>query len=389
MKKVIVFLMLIMFVGCSSVVTTEMTTTLNNSSSTTIELTESNEISEVTEMTSEDNQFQDILINQTETITARQLYEYKDTFSNLKFQDGGIYLLDNSIDGEYISQPLLVEHFQELVMSWNVLIDEFSKITFSIAIGNETGFSDFFVMGYWTDEYKYSFANQEDEFGLVNIDVLKPKVSEVKKIKLKFLIKATSNDVTKIKNVSLTMKQFDQRQNINDVEWDESANDVPRYAQMGIPSIGSRICSPTSLAMILGYYDYNELPVDVAASVYDRGAGIYGNWSFNTSYAGGKDNLISRVEYISDLQVLNDYLVSGVPLALSIKTTDKSQLNHSLMAYSSGHLVVLTGIKYIDGEWYGITNDPAEYTEEAVQRQYLLSELLDAWTGYTYVVQTE
>jgi hypothetical protein len=388
MRKIIVIIILMLVISCSSVVTTEVTTSLSETSISTEQST-TNDISEVTEMTSEDNQFQEIIINQTETLNASKLFECRETFSNLKFQDGGIYLLDNSIDGEYISQPLLVEHFQELVMSWNAEIDEFSKITFSIAIGNETGFSDFFVMGYWTDEYKYSFANQEDEFGSVNIDVLKPKIDNVNRIKLKILIKATSNDATKIKNISLTMKQLDRAVDINEIEWDESANDVPRYAQMGIPSIGSRICSPTSLAMILGYYGYNELPVDVATSVYDRGAGIYGNWSFNVSYAGGKDNLISRVEYISDLQVLNDYLVSGVPLALSIKTTDKSQLNHSLMAYSSGHLVVLTGIKFIDGEWYGITNDPAEYTEEAVQRQYLLSELLDAWKGYAYVVQME
>ncbi len=388
MRKIIVIIILMLFISCSSVVTTEVTTSLSETS-ISIEQSTTNNISEVTEMTSEDNQFQEININQTETISASKLFEYRDTFTNLKYQDEGIYLLDNSIDGIYISQPLLVEHFQELVMSWNVLIDDFSKITFSIAIGNDEGFSDFFIMGYWTDEYKYSFANQEDDFGLLDIDVLKPKINNVTMVKLKILFKATSNDVTKIKNISLTMKRSDQRQSVNDIEWDESVNDVPKLAQMGIPSIGSRICSPTSLAMILGYYNYNESPVDVANEVYDRGASIYGNWSFNASYAGGKEGLISRVEYISDLQILNDYLVNGIPVALSIRTTDKTQLNQSLMAYSSGHLVVLTGIAYIDGQWYGITNDPAEYTEEAVERQYLLSELLAAWRGYAYIVQPE
>ena len=59
------------------------------------------------------------------------------------------------------------------------------------------------------------------------------------------------------------------------------------------------------------------------------------------------------------------------------------------MAYSSGHLVVLRGLKYENDTWYALVNDPAEYTDDAVLRQYILSELLEAWNGYTYIISNQ
>jgi len=44
--------------------------------------------------------------------------------------------------------------------------------------------------------------------------------------------------------------------------------------------------------------------------------------------------------------------------------------------------------KKIDDTWYAIVNDPAEYEDSAVRREYLLTELLNAFSGYTYVVST-
>ena len=83
-----------------------------------------------------------------------------------------------------------------------------------------------------------------------------------------------------------------------------------------------------------------------------------------------------------------DYLSNDIPLVLSIKTTAKEDLEGALMAYPSGHLVVLTGLKQIDGVWYGLVNDPAEYTDENVPREYRLDQLLNAMRNYAYIIQS-
>ena len=87
------------------------------------------------------------------------------------------------------------------------------------------------------------------------------------------------------------------------------------------------------------------------------------------------------------LNTLMTYINQDIPVVLSIKTRSKEDLKGSIMAYPSGHLIVLTGFTQIDGTWYALVNDPAEYDDFKVKRIYKLSELLDAFKGYTYVLK--
>lgn len=375
----------------SSTTSQDTTNTILSSETITTSMptTEYSTTTEVTSMTTTEQPIEYIALNQTQTINAEALYLNRDTFENLKYEDGLIKQVDYQLDGVYISKPYAIASFLELVPSWNVLIDESSRFILSISIGNEEGFSDFYLLGYWAGTSRMSFGTQEDEYGKVSIDTLISKKSDIKYLQIKAVIRSSSTENTALRNISITTKQTVRNMALDYSGLVESFNDVPPRQQMSIPEIGSRICSPTSLSMIMAYYGHEETPSEVAGLVYDSGASIYGNWSFNASYAGGFEELYSRVEYIDDIQVLNDYLLNGVPLALSIRTTSTANLQGSIVAYTSGHLVVIVGLKQVEGIWYAITNDPAEYSDEAVQREYLLDELMNAWRGYAYVIQTQ
>lgn len=396
-KRMLLGLLLIILIGCANIAITEDTLnqttqqmmTSEDTLQTTQQMTTSGDnllttTESVTEMTTN----QEIpKLKQTATLDAEMLFLYQESFDNLVFDQGVIKLQDSSSDGIYISKALPINDFFALVMSWNALIDEASRMTFSIAIGHDGLFSDFYIMGYWTQDYKSSFPHQDDDSATINIDTLIPKIA-VSSIKIKCLIRASETNETALRNISITTKPSERNMVIDHDLLGASNIIVPKRAQLSIPDIGRRICSPTSLSMLLAYYDYPEAPEIVAEHVYDQGASIYGNWSLNASYAGGFNDLYARVEYIDDFSLVVDYLRLGIPMALSIKTSHLTDLDGSIMAYPNGHLIVLRGLEMIDGLWYGIVNDPAAYEAEDVERRYLLDELIAAWTGYTYVVQS-
>lgn len=330
-----------------------------------------------------------VTIDKTTTLSASDLWSNAESCDNLIIENKLIKMDDITKNGTLITSDFHIDNFSELVPSWNVLIDKNSAVTFMFSVGNENGYSDFFTMGYWKENYKASFKSQSDEYAKVSIDTIITKIDSIDRIKIKVIFKKTTTDNTMLKNISITTKGINSVNTFNfDVLEDKFIDVAPRQ-QLSIPTIGSSICSPTSLSMLMNFYGFSDTQDVVAGKVFDKGENIYGNWTFNASYAGGFDGLYSRVEYINDLSQIMDYLNQDIPMAFSIKTNSKDELVGSLMGYSSGHLVVLVGVKEIDGTWYGIVNDPAEYTDENVQREYKLSELLAVWRGYAYVVSNE
>lgn len=363
MKKLLIFLFVFTLMGCETPDTEEV-----------IDMTEcsTNEV---------------LFVSSTVTLHADDLWTNAIVCENLMYEEDLIKHVDATKDGVLETDVFMMESFIELVPSWNVLLDGDSLVNLYISIGNEDGMSHYYQMALWREKYMLSFGQQEDDFGKVYIDTIVPKIDSIDRFKIKIVIADSDSNATSIKNFSITTKQ-NEEVDFNYNVLSEKVLEVSPRQQMSVPVIGSRICSPTSLSMILNYYGYTDAQDVVAGNVLDKGADIYGNWSFNASYPGGFD-LYSRVEYIDNLETLWGYIEQDIPVALSIKTTDKSQLIGSNMAYPSGHLIVLVGFKQIDGEWYGVVNDPAATTDEAVPREYLLDQLLEAWRGYAYIVSSE
>src|SRR5690554_5706694 len=332
-----------------------------------------------------------VLVEQTKTLNYLDLWEVRnvDETKGLKLNDLGIVLDDKDNLVRYESNEIPISEFSELVLSWNVKNLNDSQLVFFISVGNENGFSKFHAMGSFKEDQNRSISAEADEYASVNIDTLINKDEKNNLFKLRVNITPNSNENLILENITVTTKPLN-----NNLVYDESLLinhliDVDPLQQLSIPNIGNLICSPTSVTMVLNYYGYNFKQEEMAQKVYDYGRRIYGNWTFNASYAGSLESIYSRVEFIDDFNKVVNYIKNDVPVIFSITTTSLNDLEGSIMAFPAGHLIVLIGFEQINGVWYGIFNDPAEYEDNKVMRKYKMEQVLNIWKQYTYIISDE
>jgi hypothetical protein len=182
---------------------------------------------------------------------------------------------------------------------------------------------------------------------------------------------------------------------------------VPGYSQMihrgqnpQYGGGGEAWCSPTSLAMVLGYYGRLPAPStyrwvkasyadrwvnQVARLTYDHRYEGTGNWPFNTAVgARAGDAFVTR---LADLRTAERFLRAGIPLIVSIRFA-RGQLTGSPISSTPGHLVVLAGLTSAGNP---IVMDPAAWRDSTVRRTYDRAQFERAWLsgsgGMAYVVR--
>jgi hypothetical protein len=159
---------------------------------------------------------------------------------------------------------------------------------------------------------------------------------------------------------------------------------VPPLSQIGEdPAIAMRICSPTSVAMVLGYWGRQATVAAVAADAFHPETDQYGVWpaSIRAAAARGVAGYLLR---FPDWTAAAWCLTRGIPIIASIGYAS-GELAGAPMDATAGHLVVLTG--YEDGSV--LVNDPAAPTRQAVPRRYRRDQLTRAWLarkGVGYVL---
>lgn len=183
--------------------------------------------------------------------------------------------------------------------------------------------------------------------------------------------------------------------------------DVPKYSQMThtgrYPQYGGggvAWCSPTSVSMVLGYYQALPKPaayawvngngatrfVDHAARMtYDAGLRGTGNWPFNTAYAASLTGK-AFVTRLPNLRAAERRIAAGTPLVVSIAFS-RGQLKGAPIGSTSGHLLVIVGFTK-SGDV--VVNDPAAPKASGVRRTYDRAQFEAAWQrrsgGLTYVI---
>jgi hypothetical protein len=151
---------------------------------------------------------------------------------------------------------------------------------------------------------------------------------------------------------------------------------VPPLSQLDEdPEIALRICSPTSVAMVLGYWGRAVTTAAVAADVLHAGTDRYGVWpaAIRAAAARGVAGYLLR---FPDWASAAWCLVRALPIVASLRYV-AGELDGAAIAATTGHLIVLTG--YDDG--MVLVNDPAAPTTATVPRRYRGSELSRAWLG--------
>ena len=151
----------------------------------------------------------------------------------------------------------------------------------------------------------------------------------------------------------------------------------PRLAQMNYPN-GDKLCSPTAVAMLLGYWSSVLKKPNVAADVMQVVRGVYdpgwhgtGNWPFNMAFAASKPGMLGYVTRMRDLRDLEQWTSTGMPVACSV---NHSYLRGKLPSKSDeGHLVVLVGFTPAGDP---VFNDPGR---NVVRMIYKRADFERAW----------
>ncbi len=150
------------------------------------------------------------------------------------------------------------------------------------------------------------------------------------------------------------------------------------------PKIAHRICSPTSVAMLLAYHGRNVPTARVAERIFDGRHDIYGNWprAVQGAFSFGVPGYVAR---FGSWREVEQSIANDQPLVISIRTKD-GELAGAPHAYPGGHLLVVTGF---DGDENVHVNDPAAADAASGRTTYLRPELERAWLdrgGTAYVL---
>jgi len=159
--------------------------------------------------------------------------------------------------------------------------------------------------------------------------------------------------------------------------------DVPYLCQLSVKG-GSVWCSPTSTAMVLGYWSRKlnrpEMTVGItecAGGCLDHRWGGTGHWSFNTAYATEFKGMRGYVDRFSSISRIEWWIARGVPVIVSL---DYTRLNRRDTDNVLGHLMVIRGFTK---EGDPIFNDPWAHLDKGGQlrKVFKRADLEYGWLG--------
>lgn len=316
----------------------------------------------------------------------------KGVFEGLILGEEGILSLEkDNLQGRYISPIIDTEEFKELVASWNGNAAENTSMELIFKVRIEGEWSQGFSYGKWSQGHnRGSISNQSQEFAKISIDTIQILGGKAANgIQYELIMERTNleDPSPTMRNIMATLFLLDQIPPTISSDLNYLVDlDIPARSQMVIPEIGRIICSPTSVAMVMEYLGKTVSTEEAAAMVKDNNAGIYGNWSYNVAYAGslGFNAYIDRYQSMDQVK---EKIAQGQPVVLSIRTTNKEEVEGTPTPFPSGHLLVARGFTEKDGEEYVIVNDPSAPDHDTVRREYKLNQLEKAWRGIVYIIQ--
>lgn len=295
--------------------------------------------------------------------------------------------------GLFVSPIMETTSFSRLIASWNAVTPEETTVEIRVRVEVEGNWSQFFSYGKWGLGRKNASTSQEDKLATFSIDTLTLKNKKAHRLQVIAYLerKSPQVDSPRLKLIGLTLDTeqmvFHQHYNIEEVNLP-----VPQLSQRTVPEIGSHICSPTSVAMVLNYKGENITPEKMAELVMDYGANIYGNWSYNVAVAGA----LGYESYVAMLTIedVKELLKAGHPVIASVTVKSEDELSHlpehedgTKMTYPHGHLLVIRGLGKVDNQNVVYVNDPSALTNEEVERYYDLKEFMNVWKKVGYIIK--
>jgi hypothetical protein len=295
--------------------------------------------------------------------------------------------------------------FTELIPSWAARTPEGTFVEVKVRARGAAGRSSWDTLGRWASGdagfRRTSQGSQRDDLARVATDTFVAN-SSFDSWKIRVLLHRRS-DLRRTPRVDTIGAMVSRIPAASDVATSRPSVgrgitlDVPAYSQMvhdgDYPEYdggGEAWCSPTSTAMVLGYYDalppesdYAWVPaahpdrvVDhVARMTYDYRYEGTGNWPFNTAYAATRTGA-GFVTRFASLRGVERFIAAGIPVIVSVTYGAGGLDNSPLPRGTNGHLLVVTGFTTTgDVE----VNDPAAPSNAGVKRTYDRGQFEDAW----------
>lgn len=342
------------------------------------------------------------------------------------YGNGAITLEAGSTSGTYTSPIIKTSPFEYMILSWNADTPEDSNVTIHGRVHVNGEWSQWLSWGTWsTSSYPDKAGKmvmpgsapapeQGDSIAKVATDELYVKGSSgetADAFQYRLILNSGSNSANKphVRLMASTVKNTLEGQVIpatvpaNSAELDELDQDldVPTYSQaIRDPMISSSICSPTSVAMALGYFGHDISPEQSAWFANDYVGSMFGNWSFNVASATSFD-LSGYVAYFIQeeggdpwLQV-KEQIAAGNPVIVSVRyqspeSTESYPVVEGVpISSTGGHLVLVRGFTWEDGVEYVIVNDSAAGDNEGVNRKYRADQFAEAWRKVAYVIYSD
>ncbi len=310
---------------------------------------------------------------------------FRGEFDAVVYEAGGMRIADGETVGSFISEDIqLGGEFSKLVCSWNAETHD-GTVEIQVQAKKADGsYTEPFSWGVWSSKEGVSgSASTQNADGKVSTDVLSLHEACAGTVRFIVTLTKTAEESPVLYNVTLAPQTASGALVAPD-PMEEVKLTVPQRLQGVVPEIGGRICSPTSLTMVLmslGTTEYE--PADNAWAVYDNTDDIFGNWSFNVAHAG-ELGYHAFVDYY-DMDALKYAVSQGTPVICSI-AIKQGQLAGSgyPSRTSNGHLLVVIGYTVIDGKEWVIINDPAV---TGCEIKLLASEFETIWKKVVYIIQ--
>lgn len=351
---------------------------------------------------------------------------HNDKTQVVNYGNGAVALANGADKGTYTSPIIKASPFEYMILSWNADTPGDSSVTIHGRVRVNGEWSKWLSWGTWsTSSYpnaegeqvmpgSATAPEQDDSLAKVATDELYVKGSSgetADAFQYRLLLNSGSaSHQPQVRLVASTIQNTLAGQVIPAIVPADAAGlakldrdlEVPAYSQaIRDPAISSSICSPTSVAMALGYFGHDISPEQSAWFAHDYVGSMFGNWSFNVASAASFD-LSAYVAYFVQkdgddpwLQV-KEQIAAGNPVIVSVRyrspqSTESYPVVEGVpISSTGGHLVLVRGFTWEDGVEYVIVNDSAAGDNEGVHRKYRTDQFAQAWVKkVAYVIYSD
>jgi hypothetical protein len=292
-------------------------------------------------------------------------------------------------DATYESQPLEPGFpFNELLLSWNVYTPRGAGFRVEARVGRTSDdfWGPWLFFGEWGDappagERSISFA-----LGRVDVDYFRgaERFSRLQ-YRVRAAAQAADGAEVHVDRIAACVSDTtgaassappNRQASLGADHWQRRLPVPERSQKSEAAEIAGRICSPTSLSMVMAFYGVDRPTRAVADACFDGANGIYGNWPRNIQAAAslGVPGYLTRISSWAEAE---RFIADGRPLIASIRVDTPGALKGSPYPTTDGHLLVICGF---DRDGNVEVNDPAAPPGGTAMR-YSRQELGRAWFG--------